>query len=173
MPDNSSRSQWKIRTMVPGANSQYQQMVDQGIARPGEYKQVASKKTARSDPRITPVGRFLRKYSIDEAPQVFQLLGQYFGKGLFYSPNNHYFFGNRPQTRESIKGASPEDREKLREGPWGLVGLDCIGRGKPDHDKEANNSHGYSKEFRSQFILPTDLRIGKGLIKAVLSGSNS
>jgi len=173
MPDNSSRSQWKIRTMEPGANSQYQQMVEQGIVRPGEYKSVASRETARSDPRITPVGRFLREYSIDEAPQVFQLLRQYFGKGLLYSPNNHYFFGNRPQTRESIMNASSEDRQKLRGGPCGLVGLDCVGRGRPDHDKEANNNHRYSEEYRSHFILPTDLRIGKGLIKAVLSGSNS
>jgi len=104
---------------------------------------------------------------------VFQWIGQYFGKGWRYSPNNLYFFGNRSQTREALMNVSPEERQELTEGPYGLVGLDCIGRDKPGHGTEADNHHRYSKEYKSYFILPTDLRIGKGLIKALLSGSNS
>lgn len=176
MPDNSLRSQWKIRTMIPGAHPQFQQMVDEGFVRLEESKQVASKspsKTARRDPRITEVGWYLRKLSVDEAPQVFQWIGQYFGKGWRPSPNNLYFFGNRSQICEALMNVSPEEREKLTEGPYGLVGLDCIGRGKPGHGNQAYNNHRYSKEYKSYFILPTDLRIGKGLIKAILSGSNS
>jgi lipopolysaccharide/colanic/teichoic acid biosynthesis glycosyltransferase len=173
MPDNSWHYQVKIRTMMPDANSHYPQMVEQGYVRPGDEKSVASDETALSDPRVTAVGKVLREHSADEAPQVFQWICQYLGKGWLYSPNNLYFFGNRPQSPEAIEHASPEKRRKLREGPFGLVGLDCIGRGMPDHGKEADNNHKYSVEFRNQFILPTDLRIGKGLLKAVVKGSNS
>lgn len=168
MPDGSSRSQWKIRTMVLGAHSQYQQMVEQGIVKPGEYKPVG----AYSDPRVTPVGRFLREHSFDEAPQVFQLLGEYF-KGWFPSEKNIYLFGNRPQIRESIMNVPLEYRQKLNEGPCGLVGLDCVGRGGSDHKNEISNNSRYSNEYRNHFILPTDLRIAKGLIKAILNGSNA
>ena len=42
-----------------------------GAGAPSEEK---SKWTTRHDPRVTPVGRFIRKTSIDEMPQFFNIL---------------------------------------------------------------------------------------------------
>ena len=56
----------KIRTMVPGAqNSEVEVM---------EGRPVAEVKRKGEDPRITRVGRFLRRLSIDELPQLYQVL---------------------------------------------------------------------------------------------------
>jgi lipopolysaccharide/colanic/teichoic acid biosynthesis glycosyltransferase len=184
MPDGSSRFQWKIRTMVPGAHAQHQEMVDQGIVCPLGVKPIESREAYdqgipgpeyKKDHRITPAGRFLRKRSLDEAPQVYQLVGEYVTrKGWRYSPEkNLYLFGNRLQSREVFEHTLQKYHQVIIEGPFGLVGLDCIGRGKPDHGTEADNARDYSNKFRNHFILPTDLRIGKGLIRAILSGSNS
>ncbi len=179
MQDGSKRFQIKNRTMVPDAHSKYKQMVKKGIVRPGDRKQIenenAADKNYAPDPRITGVGRILRKLSFDEAPQLLQLAAQYVTRGFFYSEtnDNFYFFGNRPQTKESIKNAKPKDRENLGMGPWGLFSLDCVGRGKPDHDKESNNNQKYSEAFLKDHIWSTDWYIFKNAPKVILGGKNS
>ncbi len=60
---------WKIRTMCPDADKMKQQLIDMGLneADPPAFKM-------KNDPRITRVGRFLRKFSIDEIPQLLNVL---------------------------------------------------------------------------------------------------
>jgi exopolysaccharide biosynthesis polyprenyl glycosylphosphotransferase len=62
---------YKFRSMVQGADDQLASLLDlQGTADQPLFK-------VNNDPRITPVGRFLRRYSLDEAPQLINvLLGQ-------------------------------------------------------------------------------------------------
>lgn len=55
---------WKIRTMVLGAQS-----LEIDVAAGKTLHEVKDK-----DPRVTPVGRILRRLSFDEAPQVFNVL---------------------------------------------------------------------------------------------------
>lgn len=55
---------WKIRTMIPGAKS-----LEIAIAEGKTLHEIKDK-----DPRVTPVGRILRRLSFDEAPQVFNVL---------------------------------------------------------------------------------------------------
>jgi len=57
----------KFRTMVVGADA----MVDD-LAELNEGRGVLFK--IRQDPRVTPIGRVLRKYSLDELPQFFNVL---------------------------------------------------------------------------------------------------
>jgi exopolysaccharide biosynthesis polyprenyl glycosylphosphotransferase len=58
---------YKLRTMVSNA-----EQLKQEIAQLNEMSGPVFKVT--NDPRITPVGRFLRKWSIDEFPQIFNVL---------------------------------------------------------------------------------------------------
>ncbi|HEX8430127.1 MAG TPA: sugar transferase [Longimicrobium sp.] len=61
---------FKFRTMVPNAEALLPQLEDQNEAIGPAFK-------IRNDPRVTPVGRFLRKTSLDELPQLVNvLLGQ-------------------------------------------------------------------------------------------------
>lgn len=58
----------KIRSMCPGAEEMKQQLIDAGLneADPPAFKMAR-------DPRITKFGRFLRKFSIDELPQLWDI----------------------------------------------------------------------------------------------------
>lgn len=60
---------YKIRSMCPGAAAMKDQLIEAGLneADPPAFKM-------KDDPRITPFGKFLRKTSLDELPQLFNIL---------------------------------------------------------------------------------------------------
>ena len=58
----------KIRSMIPNADSLKQQLIDEGK---NEADGPAFK--IKDDPRITKVGKFYRKFSLDELPQIWDI----------------------------------------------------------------------------------------------------
>ena len=58
---------WKFRTMVENADAMEDQLKAQNEMIGPAFK-------ITNDPRVTPIGRFLRRYSIDELPQLWNVL---------------------------------------------------------------------------------------------------
>lgn len=65
----------------------------------------------RTDPRVTPVGRFIRKYSIDELPQLFNVLQGHMS-----------LVGPRPPIPDEVESYEPWQLRRLEVKP----GLTCI-----------------------------------------------
>ena len=95
----------KFRSMIPDADDQLASLLDaQGTSEQPLFK-------VTNDPRITPVGRVLRKYSLDELPQLFNvLLGQM------------SLVGPRPQRPAEVALYDDEAHRRLRVKP-GMSGL--------------------------------------------------
>jgi len=95
---------WKFRSMSCGSD----QRVAQLMAEHGGYGPFYK---IREDPRITPVGRFLRRSSIDELPQLINVL-----KGEMS------LIGPRPQVPAEVDQYAPEHYRRLLVRP-GITGL--------------------------------------------------
>mgnify|MGYP005849597981 CR=1 FL=1 len=69
--DGESFVCYKFRTMVPGAQAELEHLLasDPELAREWEQNH-----KLKDDPRITPIGRFLRRTSLDELPQLWNVL---------------------------------------------------------------------------------------------------
>jgi exopolysaccharide biosynthesis polyprenyl glycosylphosphotransferase len=95
---------WKFRSMSCGSD----QLVAELMAEHGGYVPFYK---MRSDPRITPLGRLLRRSSIDELPQLINVL-----KGEMS------LIGPRPQVQAEVDQYAPEHHRRLTVKP-GITGL--------------------------------------------------
>ncbi|WP_133848245.1 sugar transferase [Labedaea rhizosphaerae] len=94
----------KFRTMVTNADKQLATLAANNEGAGLLFKM-------RSDPRITRVGRVLRRYSLDELPQLFNVLG-----------GSMSLVGPRPPLPEESARYAPDVRRRLLVKP-GLTGL--------------------------------------------------
>jgi lipopolysaccharide/colanic/teichoic acid biosynthesis glycosyltransferase len=137
----------KFRTMVAGAEHHLQEIV------PFDKLTVPMFKI-KNDPRITRVGRFLRRSSLDEIPQLWNVL-----KG------DMSLVGPRPEQLDLVDRYEPEHLFRLSVKP-GLTGpMQVNGRGALYfHERLA-----LEREYIENMSIFRDLRILLMTVSAILT----
>lgn len=116
------------------------------------------------DPRITPVGRILRKLSLDELPQVFNVLN-----------GSMSLVGPRPPVTYELgpwEEYTPEMRKRFQVNP-GITGLAQVsGRNELDWDSKIVFDNLYVDKF-AKFGVLLDLQIILRTVWVVLRGRDT
>lgn len=141
----------KFRTMVEGAEAKLDELSERNEADGVLFK-------LRDDPRVTAVGRLLRRTSLDELPQLLNVLR-----------GEMSLVGPRPALPEETDRYSGELRERLRVKP-GLTGLWQV-NGRQELTF-ADYVH-YDLLYAEHWSLGLDFRVLARTIPAVLSGRGS
>lgn len=141
---------WKIRTMVPDAEAKLLEYLANNPEAKAEWEQNFK---LDDDPRITPIGQFLRRSSFDELPQILNIL-----------MGDMSVVGPRPVTRKELDmyGPALRDYQSVRPGltgPWQVGGRNDLSyEARVALDVSYSRKHGFWR----------DTAIILGTIKAVL-----
>lgn len=123
----------KFRTMILGAEACLLEYLDHHPDAKNEWHE---NQKLDFDPRITPAGRFLRVTSLDELPQLFNIL-----KG------DMSLVGPRPVTRDELKRYGDATAHYLAVRP-GLTGpWQISGRNETGYHERVALDHAYVKEL--------------------------
>jgi lipopolysaccharide/colanic/teichoic acid biosynthesis glycosyltransferase len=142
---------YKFRSMVPGAHELSALVQARTASAPPVFKRA-------DDPRITRIGRILRRTSIDELPQLLNVLR-----------GDMTLVGPRPPLPEEVERYDPWQRSRLDVTP----GITCLwqvsGRSKLGFDEWMRLDMQY---IRNRSLL-LDLKILLRTLPAVLSGEGA
>lgn len=142
---------WKLQTMLPNAKERLQAYLESNPEYRDEWE---TKQKLAKDPRITPLGRFLRKSSLDELPQLFNVFN-----------GTMSLIGPRPMMPEQKTQYSGSAYYGLLPGMSGLWQVS---------DRSDGGFAGrvrYDDMYAAQISLITDLRVIAQTIGAVVRGT--
>jgi lipopolysaccharide/colanic/teichoic acid biosynthesis glycosyltransferase len=123
-----------------------------------KHEQIVGTFKLQNDPRVTPVGRWLRRWSLDELPQ---LVNVFLG--------NMSLVGPRPHTEDDVAHYLTGDELRFEIKP-GLTGLQQVsGRA----ELSWQDSVRADIEYIENWTFVGDILILLRTVKAVLSGSGS
>lgn len=139
---------YKFRTMVPNAEELKRQLLAQNEADGPIFK-------IKNDPRVTHIGKILRKASLDELPQLINVIR-----------GEMSLVGPRPAIPEEVAQYNAWHMRRLEVTP-GLTGLwQVLGRSNTSFDEMVR----FDIYYTEHWSLWLDLRILLMTIPAVLSG---
>ncbi len=143
---------WKFRSMVPNADKLKDELLAQNEMEGGITFKM------KNDPRITRIGRFIRKYSVDELPQFWNVF-----------VGDMSLVGPRPAVPREVRHYLVEDRQRLLARP----GLTCFwqvgGRSGIDFDGQVELDVRY---IQSESVW-LDIKLLFKTIPAVLKGDGA
>jgi exopolysaccharide biosynthesis polyprenyl glycosylphosphotransferase len=142
---------YKFRTMQADAEERLADLVDlQGLEVP-MFK-------LRDDPRTTPLGRLLRRWSLDELPQILNVLR-----------GDMSLVGPRPEQCDLVESYAPEHLFRLAVKP-GITGpMQVYGRGELRFDERL----AVEREYIENVSLRRDLSILLLTVAAVVRGKGA
>jgi lipopolysaccharide/colanic/teichoic acid biosynthesis glycosyltransferase len=138
----------KFRTMVDGAHHRLAEVVQLDGLEDPMFK-------LHDDPRVTRVGRFLRRWSLDELPQLANVMR-----------GDMSLVGPRPEQVELVERYRPEHRFRLDARPGVTGPMQVFGRGNLDFDERL----AVEREYIENVSLGRDARILMMTIPVVISG---
>jgi exopolysaccharide biosynthesis polyprenyl glycosylphosphotransferase len=142
----------KFRTMVDGADTQIERLLPLNEGAGGMLFKI------RQDPRVTPVGKILRRFSIDELPQFINVLKQ-----------DMSVVGPRPPLRREVENYDGEVKRRLLVKP-GVTGLWQVS-GRSDLSWE--DSVRLDLSYVDNWSMAGDLVIIARTLKAVMSSDGA
>lgn len=143
---------YKFRSMYPDAEARKAELMEQNKMSGNMFK-------VENDPRIIPIGRFMRKYSIDELPQFWNVL-----KG------DMSLVGTRPPTEDEFEEYAAHHRARLSIRP-GLTGMwQVSGRSNITDFEEIVE---LDTSYISNWNLGMDVRILFKTLLVVVKGSGA
>ena len=142
---------WKLRTMVVDADAALERHLDNNPEMRSEWD---SKQKLLNDPRITPLGKLLRKCSIDELPQLWNVLR-----------GDMSLVGPRPMMVEQKEMYPGTDYYDLRPGITGFWQIS-------DRNKStfADRAH-FDAHYNAELSFATDLKILFSTVRVVVHGT--
>jgi lipopolysaccharide/colanic/teichoic acid biosynthesis glycosyltransferase len=138
----------KFRTMVSDAEAQLPNLVPFDALAEPMFK-------LRRDPRVTRIGRVLRRASLDELPQLLNVL-----KG------DMSLVGPRPEQIDLVERYAPEHRFRLAVRPGVTGPMQVFGRGELTFEERL----AVERQYIDHLSLSQDLRLLAMTIGPVVSG---
>jgi lipopolysaccharide/colanic/teichoic acid biosynthesis glycosyltransferase len=135
--------------MVPDAEARYPEVVALSDTKGAAFKMA-------DDPRVTPLGRFLRRTSLDELPQLWNVL-----RGQMS------LVGPRPAPAREVAGYDGWHRRRLSMKP-GVTGLWQV---TARFDQHFDERVSLDLAYIDSWSLLLDLRILARTVPAVLAGT--
>ena len=146
---------YKYRSMIPNADDELKRILKKNKRLAKEYR---INKKLRKDPRITKIGRIIRRLSVDELPQIINIL-----KG------DMSFIGNRPYLPREIEDMGQYYDDIVKTKP-GLTGYwQVSGRSDVTFDYRLK----LEKYYSNYCGLKMDIKIFFKTFKAVFGGKGA
>jgi exopolysaccharide biosynthesis polyprenyl glycosylphosphotransferase len=112
----------------------------------------------KHDPRITPIGRFIRKFSIDELPQLFNVL-----------LGDMSLVGPRPPLPSEVRTYTLEERKRLNITP----GITCLWQVSGRSELPFSKQIALDKEYIASQSFWKDFQILLKTVPAILTGKGA